>query len=145
MSVAICLYPWTRRNCFSATNSPDPTQRSRWSLPCQRFTFRQTRSTIENADSITLVLAIVLRSFIGTWRRCTVSVSSIPSPRLRAALGLRSISFAMQFVQRLLGGGVIFQSVGCVQFLGQPRFLLIGQMVQHIPPLVDLAALDRHR
>ena len=51
----------------------------------------------------------------------------------------------MQFVQRLLGGGVIFQSVGCVQFLGHPRFLLIGQMVQHIPPLVDLAALDRHR
>jgi hypothetical protein len=68
-----------------ATNSPDPTQRSRWSLPCQRFTFLQTRSTIENADSITLVLAIVFRNFIGTWRRCTVSVSSIPSPKLRAA------------------------------------------------------------
>src|ERR1035438_10136569 len=53
MSAGICLYPWTRRNCFSATSSPDPTQRSRWSLPCQRFTFRQTCSTIENADSIT--------------------------------------------------------------------------------------------
>src|ERR1022692_4759263 len=66
MSAGICLYPWTRRNCFSATNSPDPTQRSRWSLPCQRFTFRQTCSTIENADSITLVLAIVFRNCIGT-------------------------------------------------------------------------------
>jgi hypothetical protein len=35
-------------------------------LPCQRFTFRQTRSTIENAHSITLVLAMVFRNFIGT-------------------------------------------------------------------------------
>ena len=51
---------------IAATNSPDPTQRSRWSLPCQRFTFRHTCSTIENADSITFVLAIVFRNFIGT-------------------------------------------------------------------------------
>src|SRR6185295_295995 len=28
----------------------------------------------------------------GTWSRCTVSVSSNPSPRLRAALGFSSIS-----------------------------------------------------
>src|ERR1700694_4506728 len=56
MSVGICLYPVMRRNCCCATNSPDPTHRSRWSPPCQRFTFRQTLSTIENADSITLVL-----------------------------------------------------------------------------------------
>jgi hypothetical protein len=34
--------------------------------PCQRFTLRQTRSTIENADSITFVLARVFRSCIGT-------------------------------------------------------------------------------
>jgi hypothetical protein len=27
MSAVICLYPRTRRNCFSAINSPDPTQR----------------------------------------------------------------------------------------------------------------------
>jgi hypothetical protein len=33
--------------------------------PCQRFTFLQTCSTIENADSMTLVLAMVLRSCIG--------------------------------------------------------------------------------
>ena len=25
MRAGICLYPWTRRNCFSATSSPDPT------------------------------------------------------------------------------------------------------------------------
>jgi hypothetical protein len=65
MSAGICLYPVMRRNCFCATNSLDPTQRSRWSPPCQRFTFRQTRSTIENADSITFVLANVFRSCIG--------------------------------------------------------------------------------
>ena len=30
MRFGICLYPWTRnRYCFSATSSPDPTQRSR--------------------------------------------------------------------------------------------------------------------
>ena len=55
-----------RRNCFWATSSPDPTQRSRWSPPCQRFTFLQTCSTVENADSITFVLASVLRSCMGT-------------------------------------------------------------------------------
>ena len=65
-SAGICLCPVTLRNCFWATRSPDPTQRSRWSPPCQRFTFLQTCSTIENADSITLVLASVLRSCIGT-------------------------------------------------------------------------------
>src|ERR1035438_7845916 len=46
-----------RRNCFSAPKRPEPTQRSRWSPPCQRFTFEQTLSTIENADSMILVLA----------------------------------------------------------------------------------------
>ena len=35
MSAGICLYPWTRRNCFSATRSPDPTQR--WSLTAALF------------------------------------------------------------------------------------------------------------
>src|SRR5438105_1935612 len=29
MSAGICLYPVMRRNCFCATRSPDPTQRSR--------------------------------------------------------------------------------------------------------------------
>ena len=29
MRFGICLYPWTRRNCFSATSSPEPTHRSR--------------------------------------------------------------------------------------------------------------------
>ena len=40
------------RNCFSATRSPDTTQRSRWAPPSHRFTFLQPCSTIENADSI---------------------------------------------------------------------------------------------
>ena len=51
----------------------------------------------------------------------------------------------MQRVQRLLGGGVVFQSVGCAQFLRHCRLLFIGQMIQHVPTLVDLAALDRCR
>ena len=51
----------------------------------------------------------------------------------------------MQRVQRLLGSGVIFQSVRHVQLLRHRRFLYVGQMIQHVPSLVDLAALDRCR
>lgn len=49
--------PYYPLNYLSAIINPEPTQRSRWSPACQRFTFAQTRSTMENADSITLVLA----------------------------------------------------------------------------------------
>ena len=51
----------------------------------------------------------------------------------------------MQLIQRLLGGGVIFQSVGRIQPFRHPWLLFVGQMIQHVPPLVDLAALDRRR
>ena len=40
---------------------------------------------------------------------------------------------------------MIFQGVGRVQLFGHQRFLFIGQMIQHIAPLMDLAALDRRR
>ena len=53
----------TLRNWRSATSSPEPTQRSIWSPGLQRFTLRQTVSTIENADSITLVQHSVRRSW----------------------------------------------------------------------------------
>lgn len=49
LSNGICLCPVTFRNSFCATSNPDPAQRSRWSPLCQRFTFLQTCSTIENA------------------------------------------------------------------------------------------------
>src|ERR1039458_1075600 len=71
---------------------PEPTQRSMWSPARQRFTLRQTVSTMEKDDSITLVLARVRRNCAGMRKRCTVSVSSMPSSRLRAALGFSSIS-----------------------------------------------------
>ena len=45
----------------------------------------------------------------------------------------------MQRVQRLLGGGVVFQSVGCIQFLRHRRFLFVGKMIQHIPALQSRA------
>ena len=51
--------------------------------------------------------------------------------------------FAMQRVQGLLGIRVIFQSVGRIQSLRDRRFLFVGQMIQYIPTLVDLAAMDR--
>jgi len=53
--------------------------------------------------------------------------------------------FAMECIQRLLGGGVVFQSIGRMQPFSYRRFLFVGQMIQHIPALMDLAALDRRR
>ena len=53
--------------------------------------------------------------------------------------------FAMQRVQGLLGGRVIFQCVRRVQFLRYRRLLFIRQMIEHVAPLVNLAALDRSR
>ena len=89
MRAGICLNPVMRRNCFRATKSPDRTQRSRWSPPCQRFMFRQTTSTIENADSITLVLASV---FAVNRNVKPMHGQGLLQPKLRAALGLRSIN-----------------------------------------------------
>src|ERR1019366_2985028 len=74
----------TLRNWRSATSRPEPTQRSMWSPARQRFTLRQTVSTMEKADSITLVLARVRRNCAGTRKRCTVSVSSMPSSKVLA-------------------------------------------------------------
>ena len=53
--------------------------------------------------------------------------------------------FPMQDAQRLLGCGIIFHRVGRVQLFRNSRFLFIGQMIEHVSSLVDLAALDRCR
>ena len=77
---------------------------------------------MEKADSMTLVLAKVFRSWGGTWSRCTVSVSFSPSARLRAALGFKIHQFAMQPVQRLLGGSVVFQRLSAFSFFAAKGF-----------------------
>src|SRR6267142_2427643 len=77
-----------RRNFFSASKSPVAVQRSGWSPSRQRFTFLATRCTVDKHDSIGLVVASFRRNTAPTPKRCTVSVSSRPSSRLRAALGL---------------------------------------------------------
>jgi hypothetical protein len=41
----------------------------------------------------------------------------------------------MQRVQRLLGGGVIFQCIGRIELSCRRWFLFVGQMIQHIPAL----------
>jgi len=51
--------------------------------------------------------------------------------------------FAMQPIERLLGGGVVFQGIGCVQPLRHRWFLLVGQVIQHIPPLQSRALARR--
>lgn len=53
-----------------------------------RFTLRATRSTVERQDSVGFVEDSVRRGKQSTPSRCTVSVSSHPSSRLCAALGL---------------------------------------------------------
>jgi hypothetical protein len=51
----------------------------------------------------------------------------------------------MQQVERLLGSGIVFESVGRVELLCHRRPLFVGQMIQHVAALVDLAPLDRRR
>src|SRR5215831_4240835 len=65
----ISRYPWTRFHRDSAYSRPLPTHRRYWSPPCHRFTFLQTVSTIENADSIRFVLAKLVLSIGGTRKR----------------------------------------------------------------------------
>ena len=47
--------------------------------------------------------------------------------------------FSMKRVQRLLGGGIIFQGVGRVELFRHPWFLLLGQMIQHVSALQSRA------
>ena len=53
--------------------------------------------------------------------------------------------FAMQLVQCLLGGGIVFHCVSRIQPFRDSWLLLVGQMIQHVAALVNLAALDRRR
>ena len=65
-----------------------------------RFTRAVTLCVVSKADSIGLVEESVLRNSSGTPKRITVSVSSIPSRRLAAVLGLiRSSQRAVVFSQ----------------------------------------------
>ena len=59
--------------------------------------------------------------------------------------GIEVHQFAVECVQRLLGSGVVFQSIGRVEPFSHRRFLFVGQMIQHIAALMDLAPLDRRR
>ena len=91
MSIGICLYPWTRRNCFSATSSPDSTQRSRWSPPCHRFTFLQTCSTIENADSTS--------RWCSTWSCAVASDSPFFSAKENCSRPIKALSGESQLLR----------------------------------------------
>src|ERR1700745_934273 len=104
---------------------------------------RQTRARVEKADSITFVLASVKRSCCGTCSRWTVSVSSSPSAQTAGSARIEVHEFVMQSFQRLPGASVLFQGVGRVQLSGHCRLLLVCQVIEHVAPLVNLAALDR--
>ena len=77
----------------------------------------------------------LLESPSDPWRSIDQSFAQAPR-RTR----IQVHQFAMQRVQRVLGFGVVFQCVGGIQLLGHPRLLLLGQMIQHVAPLVNLTA-----
>jgi hypothetical protein len=51
----------------------------------------------------------------------------------------------MQQVERLLGSGIVFESVSRIELIRYGRLLFVRQMIQHVAALVDLAPLDRRR
>src|ERR1022692_4100408 len=91
-----------RRNCFSATKRPEPTQRSRWSPPCQRFTFEQTLSTIENADSMILVLASDLRSCAVSFRWACVN-----QEKLAMRLPVMPVAYGLSWIESSRAGSLV--------------------------------------
>ena len=69
----------------------------------------------------------------------------MPSSRLRAALGFRSISSRCNRSSARLGLGVFGHGIGVLQFLPDAGFMFFGQVIDDVAPLVDLAALDERR
>jgi len=69
--------------------------------------------------------------------------SSMPSSRLRAALGFRSIQLPMQLIERAFGLGIAGHRIRVLQFAPHVGFVFIGQMIDNVAALVDLAALDQ--
>src|SRR5207342_2559874 len=70
-----------------ASIMPAAVQRSAMLAFRHRFTLRQTRRTVPITFSIELVQASERRSFAGSFRRLTVSISSRPSRMLAATPG----------------------------------------------------------
>ena len=97
-------------------------------------------STVEKQDSMGLLEANVCRSSEPTPSRCTVRVSSSPSSRLRAALGLIRSSCRKILPSSALASA-LWSSGRCCGFSGPYRPGHAGQMLLHVPPLVNLAAL----
>src|ERR1019366_4130764 len=97
-----------------------------WSPARQRFTLRHTVSTIEKADSITLVLASVRRNCAGMRKR--MHGERLLHAFLQAAGGARIQlhQFAMQPIERSPGVGVFGHGIGVLQFLFDRWFVFFG-------------------
>jgi hypothetical protein len=48
-------------------------------------------------------------------------------------------------IQRQFSRRIVFHGEGSVQPLGDRGFLFVGEMIEHVPPLMDFTALDRCR
>jgi hypothetical protein len=74
-----------------------------------------------------------------------VSVSSSPSRTLAAALGYRSSESSGQVLQETSSGGDVDVLVGARDDRADPRPLTVGEMLQDVSVLVDLAAVNQSR
>ena len=131
-----------RRNFFYASKRPVAVQRSGRSPSRQRFTFRATRCTVDKHDSIGLVVISFPRNTAPTPKRCTVSVSSGPSSRLRAALGFDPFQLSEDFLQRLFGLRVVIHRASIAHPPIVVFLAMLGQVLLHIPPVVTTAVFS---
>src|SRR5580704_5934018 len=98
-----------------------------WSPARQRFTLRQTVSTIEKADSITFVLAQGAAQLRGHAQ--AMHGERFFHAFLQAAGGARIQlhQFAMQSIEGALGVGVFAHGVSVLQFLFDRRLMFLGK------------------
>src|SRR5215468_180530 len=91
-----------------------------------------------------LVVASFRRNTAPTPKQCTVSVSSSPSSRLLAALGLIRSSWRKDFLQCFLRFRVVVHRVGVAHPPVVVFLAVLRQILLHIPPLANLATLHFH-
>src|SRR6478752_880312 len=110
---------------------PAAVQRNAIAAFRHRFTLRQTRRTVAIMFSIELVQAIERRSFAGTPRRLTVSISSNPS-RMLAATGRRPVDPAGEIAQQPLSLVCIVEFPSLPECPAHRRLQWLGQPLDHV-------------
>ena len=124
---------------------PAATQRSIICPPRQRFTFRFTWRVRLSRLSAALVVASERCRRADRCRVITVSVSSSPSRTLPAALGCSCSKRVASAVSRRVAVVDVGGLIGAAHDRLRGGALPLRQVVENVPELVDLAALDQRR